>query len=34
MIKKRREKNRQVSEISKIMGTQMPTWKKEERWIR
>ena len=24
------EKNRQVSEISKIMGTWMPAWKKDE----
>jgi hypothetical protein len=31
------EKNEQVSEISKIMGTSMPAWKKKEekeRWIR
>ena len=29
------EKNGQVSKILKIMGTQMPVWKKEKkRWIR
>ena len=33
--KKRDDKKyRQVSEISKIMGTEMPAWEKKEWWIR